>query len=81
MRTGLHVHLLHRHVQDTGIIAEEGNLPHPQYLRCGMLMMWADLNGLHPNITKFAKGAEQKRHRLSAEDMWESTERAFWGYG
>ena len=29
-RTAIRVHFLHRHVRDTVVILEEGNLPHPQ---------------------------------------------------
>ena len=31
-RTAMRIHFLHRHVRKTGIILEEGNLPHPSTL-------------------------------------------------
>ena len=35
-RTGIHVHLLHRHIQDTVVILEEGSLTHPRCPCCDM---------------------------------------------
>ena len=80
-RMGLHVHLLHRHMWGTVIIVEEEKLPHPWFTHCDMLVLWEDLNRHHPKITQYEKEAEQKRHRLVAEDMRERTELYFWLYG
>ena len=30
MRTAMRVHFIHRHVRDTIVVFEEGNLPHPR---------------------------------------------------
>ena len=35
---GMQVHFLHRHVLDTVVILEEGNLPHPRCTRCDMMV-------------------------------------------
>ena len=35
-RTAMRVHFVHRHVQDTVVILEEVNLPHPQCPRCDL---------------------------------------------
>ena len=32
----MQVHFVHRHVQDTVVMMEEGNLPHPRCLRCDL---------------------------------------------
>ena len=46
-RTTMRVHFLHRHVRDFVIILEEGNLPHPRFPHCNMLLPWRALNGRH----------------------------------
>ena len=35
-RTAMRVHFVHRYVQDTVVMLEEGNLPHPRCPRCDM---------------------------------------------
>ena len=77
IRTALRVHFFRRHIRDTVVILEEGNLPHPQCPRFDMLVPWKALNGRHTNTAQFSKGAEWKRRRLAAEDMRESMVRAF----
>ena len=45
------------------IIIEEGNLPHPRYPWCEILVPWKDLNRQHVTTNQCANGAEQKtRH-------------------
>ena len=44
MRTNLRIHFLYRHVQDTVVILEEGNLPHPHCTACDMFIPWLALN-------------------------------------
>ena len=56
----MRVHFFHRNVQDTVIILEEGNLPHPLCPRCDILVPWSSLIGRHLSTTQFAKGAERK---------------------
>ena len=41
------VHFLHRHVQDTVVIMEEGNLTHPRCPRCDLQVPRKALNGRH----------------------------------
>ena len=60
---------LNRHVQDTLITMEAGNLPHPRCPHCDVLFPWVALNFRHPNTTQCAKGVERKRHRLADEEM------------
>ena len=45
--TEMRVHFWHRHVQDTVVIPEEGNLPHPQFPLCDILVSWRSLNRMH----------------------------------
>ena len=80
-RTAMRIHFLHRHVRKTGIILEEGNLPHPRCPRCDMLVPWNSLKGRHVTIAQCAKGVEQKILRLVAEEMRESMVRSFQAYG
>ena len=35
-RTAMRVHFVHRNVQDTVVMLEEGNLPHPRCPRCDL---------------------------------------------
>ena len=37
-RMAIRLHFLHKHVLDTVVILEEGNIPHPRFIRCGMLV-------------------------------------------
>ena len=63
-RTAIRVHFLQRHVLKTVVILEEVNLPHPRCARCDMLVPRQDLNGSHPAIAQFVRGAHRKRRRL-----------------
>ena len=45
--TAMCVHFWHRHVRDTVVILEEGNLPHPRCPMCDMLVLWRSLNRMH----------------------------------
>ena len=46
-RTALCMHFWRRHVRDTIIILEEGNLPHPRCKNCNMFVLWKAYNGRH----------------------------------
>ena len=46
-RTAMRVHFFHRHVQDTVIILEKGNLHHPWCPRYNILVPWKALNRRH----------------------------------
>ena len=80
-RTAMRVHFLNRHVLDTVVILEEGNLLHPRCPRCDMLVSWRKLSRRHPATAQCARGADQKRRRLAEEELRESTERAVEAYG
>ena len=75
------MHFVHRHVQDTMIIMEEGDLPHPRCLCCDILLSQAALNIQHPNTAHCDKGEERERCRLAAKEAISGTERCFGGYG
>ena len=79
-RTAMQVHFLHRHVQDTVVILEEGKPPHPSCPQCEMLVPWHVLNGRHLATTQCASGAERKRRRLWEEELRERSEGAFQAY-
>ena len=77
----MRMHFWIRHVQDTVIIPEEGNLPLPRYENCDMLVPWRALNGRHKDTAMCRSRAEWKRRRLAEVDIREITERAFEAYG
>ena len=74
------VHFVHRHVQDTVMMPEESNLPHPRYPRCDLQVPRKALNGRHLGTLQCKKGAEQKQRRLAETEMRENSERAFHTY-
>ena len=77
----MRVNFLHRHVRDTVVVLEEGNLPHPRCPRCDMLFPWRALNRSHLATAQCARGAERKRRRLAEEELRKSSERAFQANG
>ena len=80
-RTVTRVHFVHRHVQDTLVMLEEGNLPHPRCPRCDLQVPRKALNGRHLGTAQCKKGAERKRRRLAEKETRENLERAFHAYG
>ena len=64
-RTAMRVQFVHRHVQDTVVMLEEGNLPHPWCPRCNLQVPSKALNGRHLGTAQCKKGAERKRRRLA----------------
>ena len=75
----MRVHFWRRHVRDTVIILEEGNLPLPRCKNCDMLVLWRALNGRHKDTAMCRSGAERsgaerKRRRLADVELRESTE-------
>ena len=79
-KTAMQVHFLQRHVLDTVVILEEGNLPHPRCTRCDILIPRRDLNGRHPATAQCARGADRKKRRLAAAETRKNSERAFEAY-
>ena len=77
----MRVHFVQSHVQDTVVMLEEGNLPHPRYPLCDMQVPRKALNGRHLGTVQCKKGAERKRRRLSKTETRENLERAFHDYG
>ena len=77
----MRVHFWRRHVRETVIILEEGNLPHPRCENCDMLVPWRALNGRHKNTAMCKSGVERKRRRLAEAEIRESTEMASGVYG
>ena len=60
-RTAMRVHFWRRHVRDTVIILEEGNLPHPRCEECDILVPWRSLNGRHKDTEMCRSGAVKQR--------------------
>ena len=81
MRTAMRVHFVHWHVQETVVMPEEGNSPHPRCARCDMQVPRQALNGRHLGTAQCAKEAERKRRRLDETETRENSERAFRAYG
>ena len=59
-RAAVKVHFWHRHVRDTVVILEEGNLPHPRCPLCDMLVPWRSPNETHQHTAQCKRGAERK---------------------
>ena len=72
---------MHRNVQDTVVMLEEGNLPHTRCPRCDLQVPRKALNGRHLGTAQCKKGAERKRRRLAETETRENSERAFHAYG
>ena len=73
----MRVNFVHRHVQDTVVMLEEGNSPHPWCARRDMQVPRKALNGRHLGTAQCAKGAERKRRRLAETETKENLEQAF----
>ena len=72
---------MHRHVHDTVVILEEGNLPLPRCPRCDLQVSRKALNGRHLGTSQCRMGTECKRRRLAEAEMRKTSERAFHAYG
>ena len=75
------MHFCSRHVRDIVIILEEGDLPHPRFSQCDMLVPWQALNGKRHNTAMCRSGVERERRRMADTELRESTEMAFEAYG
>ena len=80
-RTAMRVHFVHRHVQDTVVMLEEVNLPHPWCPWCDLQIPRKALNGRHLGTAQCKKGAERKRRQLAETETQENSEWAFRAYG
>ena len=61
----MRVHFVHRHVHDTVVILEEGNLPLARCPRCDLQVTSKALNGRHLGTLQCKKGPDLKRRRLA----------------
>ena len=80
-RAAMRVHFVHRHVHDTVVILEEGNLPLPRCPRCDLQVSRKALNGRHLGTSQCRTGTERKGRRLAEAEMRVTSERAFHAYG
>ena len=71
---------MHRHVHDTVVILEEGNLSLPRCPRCDIQVSRKALNGRHMGTNQCRTGAERKIWRLAAAEGEAATERVFNAY-
>ena len=72
---------MHRHVHDTVVILEEGNLPLPRCPGCDLQVSRKALNGRHLETNQCKMGAERKQRRLAAAEVETTLEEAFHAYG
>ena len=80
-RAAMRVHFVHRHVHDTVVILEEGNLPLPRCPRCDLQVPRRALNGRHLGTNQCRTGAERKLRRLVAAEGEAASERSLEAYG
>ena len=64
-QTAMQVHFVHRHVHNTVVMLEEGNLPLPRCPRCNLQVSRKALNGRHLGNIQCSTGTERKRRRLA----------------
>ena len=80
-QAAMRAHFVHRHVHDTVVILEEGNLPLPRCPWCDLQVSRKALNGRHLGTSQCRTGTERKRRRLAEAEMRVTSERAFHAYG
>ena len=68
-RAAMRVQFVHRHVHDTVVILEEGNLPLPRCPRCDLQVSRKALNERHLETSQCRTGTERKRRRLAEAEM------------
>ena len=72
---------MHRHVLETVVILEEGNILFPRFPQCDMLIPLSTLNISHPDTSQCARGAEKKRRWLDEDELRERKDSYFEAYG
>ena len=77
-RTAMRVHFVHRHVHNTVVMLEEGNLP--RCPRCDLQVTRKTLNGRHLGTLQCKTGAERTQRRLAETETRENLGRAFYAY-
>ena len=80
-RAATRVHFVHRHVHDTVVILEEGNLPLPRCPRCDLQVSRKALNRRHLDTSQCRTGTERKRRRLAEAKLEITSEKAFHACG
>ena len=80
-RAAMRVHFVHKHVHNTVVILEEGNLPLPLCPRCDRQVSRKALNGRHLETSQCRKVAERKQRRLAEAELEATSEKAFHTYG
>ena len=80
-QAAMRVHFVHRHVHNTVVILDEGNLPLPRCPRCDLQVPRRALNWRHLGTNQCRMGTERKIRRLAAAEGEAATERAFEAYG
>ena len=80
-RAAMRVKFVHRHVHDTVVILEEGNLPLPWCPWCDLQVSRKALNGRHLETSQCRTGTERKRRRLAEAEIRVTSEKAFHAYG
>ena len=80
-RAAMRVHFAQRHVHNTVVILEEGNLPLPRCPRCDLQVSRKAFNGRHLGTSQCRAGTERNRRRLAEAEMQKTSERAFHDYG
>ena len=80
-RSAMRVQFVHRHVHNTVVILEEGNLPLPWCPRCDLQVSRKALNGRHLGTRQCRAGKESKRRRLAKAEMRVTSDREFHTYG
>ena len=53
------------------VILEEGNLPHPRFPQCDILVPWSALKGREFTTAQCARGAERKVRGVVEEELQE----------
>ena len=67
-RAAMRVHFVHRHIHNTVVILEEGNLTLPRCPRCDLQVPRRALNGRHLGKNQCRTGADRKIRRLAAAE-------------
>ena len=57
----MRVHFMNRHLHNTVVMLEEGNLPLPRCPRCNLQVSRKALNGRHLGTLQCKKGAEREQ--------------------
>ena len=76
----MRVHFVYRHVHNTLVMLEEGNIPLPRCPLCDLQVSRKALNGRHLRTSQCRTGTERKRRRLAEAETRENLERAFHAY-